>query len=139
MNRVTILLTSFFILLFTFEGFSDGRKLPTAFTSKKDLIEKNLILGLESNNEGAMLSAAYYLGEYRSESAVIPLMKLLHSTCCDELRIMAALSLTKIGTGKSLFAVKQNIYLDPSESVRKICLQFYTVAKENKVFSSTEE
>ncbi|MFA6598085.1 MAG: hypothetical protein WCS69_10210 [Ignavibacteriaceae bacterium] len=132
MKRTAFLLTSFFVLVFAFEGFSYSPKLPAAVLAKKAIIEKNLIKGLESQNEGVMLSAAYYLGEYRCESGIIPLMKILHSDCCEGLRIMAALSLTKIGTGKSLYAVKQNTYLNESESVRKFCLQFYLAAKEKK-------
>jgi len=132
MKRTTILLASLFMIVFSTIGFSYSPKLPKAVEAKKAIIAKNLIQGLESQNEGVMLSAAYYLGEYKCESGVIPLMKVLHSKCCEGLRIMAALSLTKIGTGKSLYAVKQNTYLNDSESVRKFCLQFYLAAKEKK-------
>ena len=130
MNRSTILLAAVFVLLFSFEGFSHSPNLPAAVAAKKMVIEKNLINALESNNEGLMQSATFYLGEYKSEKAVIPLMKLLHSDCCEGLRVMAALSLTKIGTPKSLYAVKQNGIFDQSEFVRKFCLQFYSATKE---------
>jgi len=130
MNRITTLLASFLVLLLSFNGFSYNTKLPSTAIAKKAVIEKNLIKGLESGNEGIMLDAAYYLGEYKCESGVIPLMKILNNHENDGLRIAAALALTKIGTGKSLYAVKQNIYFDDSESVRKFCLQFYTAAKE---------
>ncbi|MCK9426877.1 MAG: HEAT repeat domain-containing protein [Ignavibacteriaceae bacterium] len=130
MNRLTILLTSFFILLFAFEGFSYNPTLPEAVTAKKAVITQNLISALDSKNEGLMQSAAYYLGEYKCENAVIPLMKLLHSDCCEGLRVMAALSLTKIGTEKSLFAVRQSSIFDHSDFVRKFCLHFYLSATE---------
>ncbi len=130
MNRVTILTACFLVLLLSSEIFSYSPNLPAAVSAKKAIIENNLINALESDNEGLMQSAAYYLGEYKSEKAVIPLMKLLHSDCCEGLRIMAALSLTKIGTAKSLFAVKQCGIFDHSESVKKFCNQFYFSTKE---------
>jgi len=57
-------------------------------------------------------------------------MKLLHSECCEGVRITAALSLAKIGTQKGLYAVKQSGIFDHSEAVRKFCLQFYNAKKE---------
>lgn len=132
MNRITTLLASFLVFLLSFNGFSYSPKLPSAAVAKKAVIEKNLIKALDSGNEGVMLDAAYYLGEYKCESGVIPLMKILNNHQNDGLRIVAALALTKIGTGKSLYAVKQNIYFDDSETVRKFCLQFYAAAKEKK-------
>lgn len=132
MNRLTTLLVSFLILLLSFNGFAYNPKLPSATIAKKATIEKNLIKALETDNEGVMLDAAYYLGEYKCEAGIIPLMKVLNDSEKDGLRIMAALALAKIGTGKSLYAVKQNIYFDDSESVRRFCLQFYTAAKEKR-------
>lgn len=56
-------------------------------------------------------------------------MKILNDHKKDRVRIMAALALTNIGTGKSLYAVKQNSYLDDNESVRKFCSKFFSAAK----------
>ncbi|MDP3150898.1 MAG: hypothetical protein Q8N83_17410 [Ignavibacteria bacterium] len=130
MKRITILAACFLVLVPLANIFSYSPTLPAAVAAKKAVIENNLINALESDNEGLMQSAVYYLGEYKSNKAVIPLMKLLHSDCCEGLRIMAALSLTKIGTAKGLFAVKQSGIFDHSESVRKFCNQFYFSNKE---------
>ncbi|MFA6979001.1 MAG: HEAT repeat domain-containing protein [Ignavibacteriaceae bacterium] len=132
MKRLSTLLAVFLTFLLSFNAFSYSPKLPEAAVAKKAIIEKNLIKGLETGNEGVMLDAAYYLGEYKCEGGVIPLMKILNNNDNDGIRIMAALALAKIGTGKSLYAVKQNIFFDDSESVRKFCLQFYTAAKEKR-------
>ena len=41
--------------------------------------EQNLLIGLESDNQGVKESSAYMLGEIKSAKAVVPLMKMLRS------------------------------------------------------------
>lgn len=86
---------------------------------------KNYLVGLKSDNDGLRYSCAFLLGEYKIKKAVIPLMAMLHNEKTEEGRIMAALSLVKIGTGKSIFAVKQASIFDNSERVRNLCSVFY--------------
>ena len=86
---------------------------------------KNYLVGLKSDKDGLRFSCAFLIGEYKIEKAIIPLMKMLHNEKTDEGRIMAALSLVKIGTGKSVFAVKQAAIFDKSERVRNLCSIFY--------------
>ncbi len=85
----------------------------------------NYLNDLNSDNLGVRVSAAYFMGEYKVEEAVIPLMKMLNSENTEEARIIAALSLTKIGTGKAIYAVKQSAFLDDSQRVRNLCTIFY--------------
>ncbi len=87
---------------------------------------KNYLVGLKSENDGLRFSSAYLLGEYKIEKAVIPLMAILHNEKTEEGRIVAALSLIKIGTGQSIFAVKQAATFDNSERVRNLCTLFYS-------------
>ena len=61
----------------------------------------------------------------KADEAVIPLMKILKSDDNEESRIMAALSLIKIGDLRGIYAVKQAIKYDQSERVNKLCLNFY--------------
>lgn len=88
-------------------------------------VEKNLIVGLNSENEGLKLSSAYYLGEYQSENAVIPLMAILKSNQKDCQKVSAALSLIKINDPRGVFAVKRAAIFDDSEYVRRMCAKFY--------------
>ena len=88
-------------------------------------IDKNLIIGVESGNLGLKVSASYYLGERKSSRGVIPLMNTLHTDESVEARIMAALSLFKIGDERGIFAVKRAIEFDDNEQVRKMCAIFY--------------
>ncbi|MCB0729591.1 MAG: HEAT repeat domain-containing protein [Ignavibacteriae bacterium] len=101
------------------------------FAGVKDLekyynrIEENLIVGVESDNQGLRISAAYFLGEINSEKAVIPLMKMLKSSPIEEERLIAALSLAKIKSEKGIYAIKQRIKFDESERVQRLCTIFY--------------
>jgi len=85
----------------------------------------SLIEGLKSDNTGLKTSCAYLLGELKVTEGVIPLMRLLRNDECEQVRISAALSLYKIGTPISIFAVKQAIRFDESERVNKLAAKFY--------------
>jgi len=74
---------------------------------------------------GLKISSAYFLGEIKSNKAVIPLMRILKSSSLEEERVIAALSLSKIQTEKGMFAVKQSIRFDDSERVKRLCDLFY--------------
>jgi hypothetical protein len=64
-------------------------------------------------------------GELRCERSIIPLMKMLHNSESEELRILAALSLYKIGDSRGIFAIKQSIKFDESERVQRMCIIFH--------------
>jgi hypothetical protein len=98
-----------------------------------DLVEKNLLIGLMSENEGLKTSSAYLLGEIKSTKAVIPLLSMLHQAKDKNIRILAALSLLNIGDERGLYAIKRAIIFDEDQSVRKMCTKFYNsyLLKEN--------
>ena len=108
------------LLVFTISSMANNN-----LEKKYEQIEQNLIVGLESDNMGLRTSCAYFLGEIKSQKAVIPLMKMLKSSEAVEERLVAALSLSKIRSEKGLFAVKQRIKFDDSERVQRICQIFY--------------
>jgi HEAT repeat protein len=97
-------------------------------------IEDNLLEGLSSDNLGLRISTAYYLGEYRTERAVIPLIKMLHSEKEEGARIQAALSLIKIGNPKGVFMVKQAAKYDESKRVRNLCSKFYNAYEAKQIY-----
>jgi HEAT repeat protein len=65
------------------------------------------------------------LGEIKSESAVIPLMRALKSGTDEKTQIAAALSLCKIGDPRGVFAVKQEARFGDTQKVRNSCSWFY--------------
>ncbi len=93
---------------------------------KEKMFIENLLEGINSDNTGLKISSAYFLGEMKSEKALLSLMSMLKTGGTEGERIIAALSLIKLGNEKGLFAVKQRIVHDPSPFVRQMCKQFYT-------------
>ena len=91
----------------------------------KTNVEASLLQGVESNNEGLLVSAVQKLGDFKSDKAVIPLMKVLRSSQNESARISAALSLIKIGDSRGVYAVKQASKFDESSRVRELCAKFY--------------
>ncbi len=86
---------------------------------------KSLTIGLQSDNIGLRTSSIYMLGELKSDESVIGLMKILRTDECEEARILAALSLYKIGDARGINAIKQSIRFDDSERVKRSCQLFY--------------
>ncbi len=123
------------LLLFCSElSFAQDSIKVTSRITQEDII-LNYLAGVSHDNLGLKVSAAYYLGERKSQKAVIPLMNILKSDESPEARIMAALSLYKIGDERGIFAVQRAIEYDKNEQVRKICnifFQMYETEKELK-------
>jgi hypothetical protein len=75
------------------------------------------------------------LGERKSKKSVIPLMNMLHTDPSAEARIMAALSLYKIGEARGIYAVERAAEFDTNEHVRKMCKilhQMYLMEEKQK-------
>ena len=85
----------------------------------------NLMNGLASQNRGLKESAAFMLGEEKATRAVVPLMQMLRGGEEESSRIVAALSLCRIGDPRGVYAVKQAAKFDESERVRTLCAWFY--------------
>jgi HEAT repeat protein len=86
---------------------------------------RNLIIGLNSDNQGLRESAAFMLGELKASEGVIPLMAMLRSDSHESARIVAALALCRIGDGRGVFAVRRAVSFDESRSVQEKCAWFY--------------
>lgn len=91
----------------------------------KEMIAVNLMSGLASDNKGLRESAAFMLGEEKVTRAVVPLMRMLRSSDDESSRIVAALSLCRIGEARGVYAVRQAVKFDKSERVRRLCAWFY--------------
>lgn len=93
--------------------------------SDKEACFKTLQQGLKSENLGVQAGCAYMVGEVSCQRSVICLMKLLHNSPSEELRILAALSLYKLGDSRGIYAIKQAIQFDESDRVSRMCENFY--------------
>lgn len=118
-----------FASIITVSAKTTGNDLSTAAKEK----EQNLIKELSTKSLDTRVSSVLSLGDMKSSKAMIPLLKILHDEKQDEMRIVAALSLIKIGNPIGVFQVKQAIKFDKSERVRRMCAIFYNAYVNNKV------
>jgi hypothetical protein len=89
------------------------------------LIEKNLLLGLKSDNEGLRYSSALMLGDLKSSRAVIPLMSMLKQCDNFKLKTAAAWALCNIGDAKGTFAVKREVEFNDCCKTKLVCAWYY--------------
>ena len=123
MKRLTTLFAVSLFLLFAQLLFS--QEIANLNTSSKEACIKTLFEGMNSQNEGLQAGCTYMFGELCCDRAVISLLEILHNNPKEEMRILAALSLYKIGDLRGIFAIKQAIKFDESERVSKLCEGFY--------------
>jgi hypothetical protein len=92
---------------------------------KYDQIEDNMLKGIKSDNTGLQTSSAYFLGEMKSDRAMIPLLRLVRNGETEEARIIAALSLYKIESKIGMYRLKYLAETDKSELARRVFGNIY--------------
>ena len=123
MKRSIILFAVSLILIFSFQILP--QETADQNSSEMEACFKTLQQGLNSDNLGLQAGCAYMVGELSCQRSVITLLKLLHDCPSEELRILAALSLYKIGDSRGIFAIKQAIKFDESKRVQRMCEIYY--------------
>ena len=123
MKRYTILFAVSLFLFFSFQILPQETAIPNS--SEMEACFETLQQGLTSDNLGVQAGCAYMVGELCCHRGVVCLLKLLRSSPSEELRILAALSLYKIGDSRGIYAIKQAIRFDESERVSRLCEKFY--------------
>jgi hypothetical protein len=118
---IGVMLTIF--LLFSSIKASDKEKVVSG--EKYNKVVDNLLVGVESKNDGLRISSAFHLGEYKATKSVIALMRILHDDKNENARISAALALIKVGDARGTYAVKRAAVFDESERVKRVCEKFY--------------
>jgi len=129
MKKLVIL---FAIALMTISTYAEKNPVASLEGAKKEKTVKNLLLALKSDNTGLQSSAAYYLGEMESTEAVLPLMTILNSNNNEGSRVMAALSLVKIGDERGIQLVRYYSNNDSSSYVKRMCTIFIENFENNK-------
>ncbi len=107
------------LLVSSFAFASDKNK------SQNSTIEQNLLTGINSENRGLRLSSAYFLGEIKSDNAIIPLLAMLHNSEDCAAKQVAALALYKINSERGMYAIKEAIKFEEHNQTRKICKILY--------------
>ncbi len=116
----------------TISTYAEKNPVASLEGAKKEKTVKNLLLALKSDNTGLQSSAAYYLGEMESTEAVLPLMTILNSNNNEGSRVMAALSLVKIGDERGIQLVRYYSNNDSSSYVKRMCTIFIENFENNK-------
>lgn len=111
-NGYAVLIVLFVFSAITFSQANQELLTPVDKNSKK---EANYLSALHSSNESLRINSAYMLGEIRSKKAVIPLMDMFRQEKDDGAKLVAALSLIKIGDARGVFLVKRTIELKEHE------------------------
>ena len=128
----TRLLLSLALLFFAaLSLYADDPALPVH--ANRPLIEKNLLVGLTSTNEGLRYSCALRLGEWKSTRAVIPLMAILKQCDNFKLKTAAAWALCNIGDPRGTCAVKREVAFSNCGKTKLVCAWYY----ENMVKSGS--
>lgn len=123
------------VLLFSVTLFS--QPVPKrSIQMNENQISENLLIGIQSGNKGLCASSTYLIGELCCKKGVIPLLTLLHNADCEEIRILAALSLVKIGDARGIFAVKRAAIYDNSDRVKRLCNLFYKATLAGNTYLS---
>ena len=111
------------IVLVTAPVFAGDPVLPPK--ANKELIEKNLLIGLASDNAGLQRSCALMLGKIKADHALIPLMSAMNNSEDEKLRIAAAWALCRIGHSAGTYAVKRAVIFDECCKVQLACAWYY--------------
>lgn len=87
---------------------------------------QNFIIGINSENNGLCESCIYYAGYYKVRGTVESLINVLNNSYKKpSLRILAAVSLYRIGDLKGIRAIRDIVQFDKTESVRIVCSKLY--------------
>jgi len=119
----------FTLILFTNSFPAEAAK---SSTLKNNVIELNLINGINSDNSGLKLSSINLAGDLKAGGSVIDLLKVFNSNANEKVRGAAALSLVKIGDGRGIKAIEYASRFDESQYVKNLCKTFYSYHKKNK-------
>jgi hypothetical protein len=118
---ICLIIVMFFVVALS--GFAKDLALPAK--TDRALIERNLLVGLNSSNEGLRYGCALMLGDLKSSQAVIPLMALLKQSDNFKLKAAAAWALCKIGDARGTFAVKREVEFNSCCKTRLVCAWYY--------------
>ncbi len=109
-----------------------GNELPA--NVNWDLVVKNLVVGIKSDNLGLQRSCALMLGSLKAQDAVIPLMAALHNGTDCRVRSAAAWALCQIDDERGRYAVKQTVIWDGDARTKAICAWYYNLYVKEGTF-----
>ena len=118
--RVVLLLVVF---LLSTAAIAQKQSIGNVTTNEHAL--KNLIAGIQSENEGVKRSSIYFAGKYRIAEVENVLIRQLHVEKDASTRILISLVLYEMGSTEGLLAVQQLAQNDDSKRVRSMVTHIY--------------
>ena len=109
---------------------ADRAQSPYSGAKKWKSAGQNYVHALQSGNEGAKMSAAAYLADYRLTGAVPALIEALKTDKTENVRIAAALALIMLDEKGCREAVEQASLYDGSDRVARFCEELLKVHVE---------
>jgi hypothetical protein len=144
LNKTAVVFSVLLVVALSMTLFAGGIKKPTRSISttyndftlfseeEYDQIEANMLTGIKSDNTGIQTSCAYFLGEMKSDRAMIPLLRLVQNGGTEEARIIAALSLYKIESKIGMYRLKYLSETDKSELAKRVFGRIYQTYVSDK-------
>ncbi len=133
MKTLGMFLVALFIVLSSEVRAQDAQKALEG--AKFDKAVANLLVALQSTNDGLRRSAIYQLGQIQAKTAAIPLMAVLRNSADEKSRIGAAWALCKIGNAVGTYAVKQAVRFDESKKVQMHAAWYYNLYVADGTFA----
>jgi HEAT repeat protein len=137
MKRATLIPVMLFAVLALTTSGSAQDKIRAFYAEQA---AKNLVIGINSDNEGLSRSSIYYAGKDKVTEAVDALIEKMGKEKDPDTRILIAFSLYQIGDFKGLEAVKEQTVNDSDQRVIKMSAliydQFYRNYTGNYGFSN---
>ncbi len=125
------------VISLTVKSFGEGKENPSNNFDSKTI--QNFVMGINSENLGLCKSSIYYAGYYRIEGTVESLIKVLNDNSKKPcLRILAAVSLFRIGDARGIRAIRDVVQFDRIKSVKTKCSEIYnSYLNQNDIFYSS--
>lgn len=92
----------------------------TSFANEKYAYHQYLLKSLDDENVGRRASAAMLLGDNRVNEAIVPLMKMLKTEKDFRVRIIAAVSLFKVGDNSIVPQLKKAYKKEKNKTVKHV-------------------
>lgn len=113
------------ILLSSGSSFAQANSAPAEALRKNMNAVGNMIMGIESDNDGLSKNCVYFAGLYRVPEAVQPLLKKMRNETDPSTKVLIALALFRIGDPEGMEMIESLSVKDPDPKVRRMCSAIY--------------
>lgn len=136
-NQLTKVLTMLLVLILLSGSVTKGQNVTAESKKYKRMIE-NLIVGIQSENEGTKRDCIYFAGRYEFVEAVDALIDLLKQEKNPKNKALIALALYRIGDNRGIQAVYEATLSETDAKVKRTYTAIVAEYKAAKSFAVVE-